>query len=250
MLDRSSPLPLWAQIVADLRNRLAAGEFDTHFPTDEELTRYYDVSRHTAREAVRRLQADGLLLRERGRGTMLIRPELEQPLQGMYSLAATVRSKGLEERSEVLACKLSTAEEVAMQLGVAKDEQVVYIERLRFAGDEPLALDRSWLPADLARGLLDADLSSGSLYDSLVQYCNLRVTNGWERIRPLNPSVHDREILRLPPTEAVFAIERLTWAGDRPLEWRISFIRGDRYCFRATWTGPVGNLVSSASQLL
>jgi GntR family transcriptional regulator len=181
---------------------------------------------------------------------MLVRPELEQPLQGMYSLAATVRSKGLDEHSEVLACKLSVAEEAAVQLGIAKDEQVVYIERLRYAGDEPLALDRSWLPADLAQGLLDADLSSGSLYDSLAQHCNLRVTSGWERIRPLNPSSHDREMLRLPLAEAVFAIERLAWAGDRPLEWRISLIRGDRYCFRSTWTGPVGNLVSMANQLV
>ena len=50
MLDRASPLPLWAQIVEDLRRRLVGGEFENRFPTDEELTRDYEVSRQTVRE--------------------------------------------------------------------------------------------------------------------------------------------------------------------------------------------------------
>ncbi|MCO4836402.1 MAG: GntR family transcriptional regulator, partial [Acidimicrobiaceae bacterium] len=54
-LDRSSPLPLWAQLETDLRRRLEDGEFDDAFPTDLMLTEAYEVSRHTVREAVRQL---------------------------------------------------------------------------------------------------------------------------------------------------------------------------------------------------
>ena len=69
-LDRNSPMPLWAQLEAELRRRVEAGEFDEgFFPTDLELTEAYDVSRHTVREAVRHLNKTGLLKRERGRGT-------------------------------------------------------------------------------------------------------------------------------------------------------------------------------------
>jgi GntR family transcriptional regulator len=35
--DRNSPLPLWAQVLADLRARLARGEFTGRFPGDQEL---------------------------------------------------------------------------------------------------------------------------------------------------------------------------------------------------------------------
>jgi GntR family transcriptional regulator len=74
-LDRTHPLPLWAQLEADLRRRLAAGAFDARFPTDRELVESYEVSRNTAREAVDRLCAEGLLERRRGRGTFILAPE-------------------------------------------------------------------------------------------------------------------------------------------------------------------------------
>ena len=47
-LDRADPMPLWAQLEAELRRRIDAGEFsDGRFPTDLELTEGYEVSRHT-----------------------------------------------------------------------------------------------------------------------------------------------------------------------------------------------------------
>ncbi|HTQ92614.1 MAG TPA: GntR family transcriptional regulator, partial [Streptosporangiaceae bacterium] len=64
-VDRDSALPLWAQVLGDLRRRLARGEFRLRFPGDNELTEHYGVSRHTVREAVRRLQDEGVLVRGR-----------------------------------------------------------------------------------------------------------------------------------------------------------------------------------------
>lgn len=235
-LDRSSPLPLWAQIVDDLRRRLLDGEFEDRFPTDEELTRHYEVSRQTVREAVRHLSAERLVVRQRGRGTSVTAPVLEQPLHSLYSLASTVRAGGIEERSEVLAAERRLAStEVAAELGVGIGEDVVFIERLRFAGAEPIAWDRSWLPADHAGALLDADLSSGGLYDLLATHCSLRIAGGWERIRPVVPEPNERKLLRLPARVAAFSIERLAHTGEFPVEWRRSLIRGDRYSLIAQW---------------
>ncbi len=239
MLDRTSPLPLWAQIADDLRRRLIGGEFTGRFPTDEELTRDYAVSRHTVREAVRHLSAQGLVTRERGRGSTVTPPVLEQPLNSLYSLDSTVRASGIQPSNEVLAAERRPAPpEAAEQLAIAAGDEVVFIERLRFAGPEPIAWDRSWLPAGPAAGLLGADLASGGLYDLLVAHCCQRITGGWERIRPVVPEPAERRLLRLPAKVAAFAIERLAVAGATPVEWRRSLIRGDRYSLIAQW--PAG----------
>jgi len=56
-LDRAAGEPLWAQLLGDLRRRLDLDEFRTAFPGELALVAEYGVSRHTVREAVRRLRA-------------------------------------------------------------------------------------------------------------------------------------------------------------------------------------------------
>ncbi len=236
--------PLWAQVLEDLRRRLAEGEFAEHFPSDLELTQSYGCSRHTVREAVRRLQSDGLVERRRGLGSRVAPTEFEQPLHSLYSLARTVEATGERQRSEVRRLEVLPARSapamVATHLCLDPDDPVVAIERLRFGGTEPLSLERSWLPERATAGIQPGDLTDGSLYDLLAERWHHRVTGGWERIRPVVPSAEESRVLRLPAGEAAFLVERLALAGELPIEWRRSLTRGDRYCFRADWAPAPG----------
>src|SRR5512139_1399683 len=79
-MDRSSALPLWAQLHADLLKRMSAGEFADGFPGEHALTSSYGLSRHTVREALRKLRHDGVLVAERGRATRLANVQvIKQP---------------------------------------------------------------------------------------------------------------------------------------------------------------------------
>ncbi len=228
-VDRGSPLPLWSQVETDLRGRIDSGEFADRFPTDEELVESYGVSRHTAREAVRRLCADGIVVRERGRGTTLADPRAERPLDAMYSLFEAVEASGIEQTSELLAETEGTNPEAALALGLAENEPLVLIERLRHADDEPLALDRVWLPASVGRPLLGSDWSRTSLYSRLAATGGSRPDAGWERVRAVLAAPEDAGHLSLEPPAAVFCLERLGRVGERCVEWRRSLLRADRF---------------------
>ena len=247
-LDRTSDLPLWAQLETELRRALDAGEFDERFPTDLELTRRYDVSRHTVREAVGRLQADGLLRRVRGRGTVVERPRFEQRLGALYSLFTSIEADGVVQRSEVIDVGLTTDAEVAARLGLDDDAELFRLERVRFADDEPLAIDTAWLGAELGRPLLDADFSRTALYDELERRCECRPDRGWERIAPVIPSAAERKVLGAGAEEAAFQVERLGQLGDRVIEWRVTLIRGDRYRFFADWSAAGSGGLRMASE--
>ena len=235
-LDRSDPLPLWAQMAADLRRRIGEGAFTERFPTEAELGDQYDVSRHTVREALRRLREEGVVVSERGRGSHLASSRFEQPLGAMYSLFEAIESQDIEQRSEVRRLERTRDPGVAEQLGLEVDAELIVVERLRLAGGEPLALDTAWLPASVAAPLLDADLTRTALYAELARSCGVRVDAGRERIAPVVPTDAECELLGLAPGSAAFRVRRQASAGDRTVEVRETLVRGDRYCFVASWS--------------
>lgn len=233
-MDRSSALPLWAQLRADVVKRISAGEFADGFPGEQALTASYGLSRHTVREALRQLRHEGVLVSERGRATRLAEvPVIQQPLGALYSLFAAVEAKGLNQRSIVRALETRHDPEVAATLELDPDARLVYLERLRLAGDLPLALDYAWLPAEVTEPLLSADFTHTALYTQLDIRCGIRLTGGREDISAVVPEPADAALLELPPRSAALSIRRLGSIQSRPIELRHTLIRGDRFTVSA-----------------
>ncbi len=239
-LDRTSSVPLWVQLIDDCERRLQSGEFDAAFPGEHELCREYDVSRHTVREALRRLRDRGVLDSGRGRTTRVRRDRIEQPLGALYSLFREVEARGMSQRSEVLAREQMLAPAVARRLGLDDDDPLLHLARLRYADDEPLAVDRTWLPMSLAAPLLEVDFTHAGLYDELDARAGIRLTGGRETITAVVPSGEDEKLLALPDGVGVLRIERTALVDDRPVEWRSTILRGDRFAVSSEWSRRSG----------
>lgn len=240
-MDRSSALPLWAQLRADLVERISAGEFANGFPGEQALTASYGLSRHTVREALRQLRHEGVLIAERGRATRLADlPVIQQPLGALYSLFAAVEAKGLDQRSIVRALEIRHDSKVSATLELDPDARLVYLERLRFVGDVPLALDYAWLPAEIAEPLLSTDFTHTALYIELDIRCGIRLTGGREDISAVVPEPADAALLELPPQSAALSIRRLGFMQSRPIELRHSLIRPDRFTLTARFSPSDG----------
>jgi GntR family transcriptional regulator len=237
-LDSDDPTPLWAQLAGDLRRRLGSGDFDERFPTEAELVAEFGVSRATVREAIRRLRGEGLVDARRGSGTFVVRRQLDAPILGTSGLAQAITAAGLVQASKVLRIEEGPAGEVvAWALGTESHEAVLWVERLRYADGQPLALDRSALGLDEGerRSFAGADLEQGSLYDLLEVRCGLRVTGGREWLRAVTCSQAERRLLKPGVGEGVFEVERIAYSGNRPVEWRRSLVRGRGYVLGASW---------------
>jgi GntR family transcriptional regulator len=234
-VEPSAAGPLWQQVLTDLERRIGSGEISGRFPTDRELVEEYGVSRHTVREAVQRLRARGLVERHRGRGSFVRPDQLHQPVGTLYSLFRAVEERGLEQRSEVMVLDERVDAEAAARLDLAPDTPLVHLQRVRYAGEEPLAIDAVWLPAEVARPLLDADWGHTALYDELATRCGVRLTAATEVIEPSLPDEDARELLDLAEDEALFRIVRTGYVDGRPIECRIALVRGQRFAFTSSW---------------
>lgn len=219
---------LWARVKDDLEKRIRRGEFNSTFPGEFELSRHYDVSRSTIRSALAPLRQEGLVTASPGRPSEVVNVSREHRFGPVYSLFAAVQKSGMSQHSTIDLAELRKDPTVAAKLGVDPDEDLVHIARMRYAEDEPLAIDRVWLTPE-ARGVLDLDLTHTALYDALQRCCDLTLTAGQETLHSVNLTSDQAHRLDCEPGSAAFFIERLGKIGDRALEWRETLIRGDRF---------------------
>jgi GntR family transcriptional regulator len=247
-LNRSAGPPLWQQLQQRLLDRIRAGEFGSHFPGEFAIADEYGVSRHTVRQALRELRADGTLMAERGRQPKVApAAEIVQPIGALYSLFAGVEASGLTQNSIVHTLDVRADAVVAERLSLEASVPLVYLARLRLAGNEPLALDRVWLPAEVARPLLQADFRHTSLYGELYERAGIRLDHGEEQIRAVTPTPAERAQLDCPPDAAAFSINRLGSTGGHPIEWRHTLVRGDRFALTAEFSGRTGYRLLASS---
>ncbi len=236
-VDRDLAAPLWEQVRSDLVRRVREGEFTDAFPGEFALVDEYAVSRHTVREALRRLRAAGVVSGERGRTSRLTGPaEIDQQMGTLYSLFSAVGTAGQTQRSIVLRRDIRADGVVAERLSLEASAPLFYLERVRLASDRPLALDRVWMPAEVAAALLEVDFTETALYEQLRVRCGITLTGGSEHLRAVMPTRAELDMLEMPANVAAFAIERLGFEGDRPLEWRHTLVRGDRFAVSAEFT--------------
>src|SRR5438309_2309944 len=135
-LQARGGMPLHSQLETTLRRLIEQGQISTGavLPGELELAAQLGMSRHTVRHALGVLTNEGLLRRERGRGTTVVSdtPRLfERSLSAFYAFAWEARARGATQRSYVLERQVLPADErLAQRLQVEPGTELERIVRL------------------------------------------------------------------------------------------------------------------------
>ena len=249
-IDRSSAMPLHVQLKQAMEEQIARGKWRPGdlLPAEPELCRLFGVSRTTVRQAMTELSYDGLIIRERGRGTFVAPPKLTetavQRLSGFYEDMLTL---GHPPVSQILRQETVRAgKHIAALLKVPVGARVVEIERLRFVHNDPLVLTTTHLPESLCPGLRDADLSRRSLYEYLETECGLVLARGRRTIEAVAADARQAKLLRTEKRAPLILIHSLSYLADgRPVEYYHALHRGDRSRFEVELVRGAGRGKSS-----
>jgi len=224
-IDRDSPLPFYVQLRSALEMHVERGGWrpGDRIPGEPELCRLFGVSRTVVRQALNEMVHDGLLIRQKGRGTFVAHPKLSsrglvQSLDGFYKDMA---DRGLQVVNQVLEQAMLPAEpRVARYLGLEAMAPVVKIVRLRLIEGEPIALVTAYLPYDLCRELIGADLTRQSLYAFLEDTCGLTVARGRRRLEAVGANEQEARLLKVPAGSPLVLLESVSYLADgTPLEY-------------------------------
>ena len=160
VLDRASPIPLYYQLSSQLEAVINAGDLTAGDSIENEvaLAQRLGLSRPTVRRAIQELVAKGLLVRQRGVGTSVASRMVHRRAE-LTSLHDDLARDGRAPRTKVLELSADVHDgRVATALALDPGTPLLFVERLRSAGDEPLAMMRNWLPprfADITRDELE-----------------------------------------------------------------------------------------------
>jgi len=200
-------------------------------PPESELSEHYQVSSITVRQALEILEYNGLIMRQRGRGTFVAKPTLNQNLTRIVSFTEDMRQRGWQAGTCVLSATLvSDAQEVAEKLNVPKNEPLAYVERLRLANGEPVSVEESFIVNRYCPAILEYDFVKDSMRSVLEQIFKIRLTGARQTIRALKANQRLAHLLMVKNGSPILHIERVSYSEHNiPIEFlRISY-RGDRY---------------------
>ncbi len=233
MISRSSKIPLYHQLYEELRSQILNGELEPGdmLPTESELLDQYGISRNTVRQALDMLVNDGLIVRERGRGTFVAQPKIEQGLTRIISFTEDMRRRGLKPGTRVLQRRLVPApEHIAETLGVPVGEELAHLERLRLADGAPMSIEKSYLVHRYCPGVLERDYSRVPLREALAREYNIFLVHARQHISAIAAPVDIATHLDIAPGAPLLYIERTTFtATETAVEYLQIYNRGDRY---------------------
>ena len=239
MLDSQSPIPLYLQIENAIRTAIDAGELAPmdRLMSEIELSAHYGVSRMTARKAVDRLVAEGLLFRQPGKGTFVAKAKIAHGLSTQLSFSAAIEQLGLPHMTRVLQASLVAApSKVSRPLQILEGDEVVFLRRLRYVADEPSALHVAYLPAEY-QSILDMDLT-GSL-TKLMRTVGAGVAHAKDRVEAVLADTDDARLLAVSPGAPLLLIEGTAYTSSmKPVRFTEGYYRGDRFRFSVDTTLP------------
>ena len=214
-LDRSSPVPLYFQVSRQIEAAIDAGQLAPGDRLENEisLADRWGLSRPTMRRAIQELVDKGLLVRRRGIGTQVVHGRVKRPMD-LTSLFDDLARSDQKPTTRVLDRELVAAPAaVAERLGVPAGTQVLHLERLRSARDEPLAVMRNWLPADLAPVLTAEALETRGLYE-LMRGTGVHLRIATQRIAARGATAPEARLLQVRKGAPLLTMERLTYDGS------------------------------------
>jgi DNA-binding GntR family transcriptional regulator len=234
-LDRSSPVPLYFQVATRMQQLIEDGEMPvgSRLENEVELAERLGVSRPTMRRAIAYLVERGMLVRKRGVGTQIVHPKVRRPVE-LTSLYDDLVKSGQTPRTEVRLLEVRRApDHVAEALGVPAGLDVTWIERLRHAGGEPLAIMHNAVPLDLLP-LCAEDLVRCGLYE-LLRAAGHVPRMASQTVGAKSATAAEARLLGDSRGAPMLTMERTAWdASGRAVEYGAHVYRASRYSFELT----------------
>ncbi len=217
VIRRASGIPIHTQFRAHLLRRIERGDLrqGQKLPSEREYAHQLGVSLAPIRQAILDLVKEGYLDRTRGRGTFVHEAKVDEKIAILSSFTQSLRAKGHDPDIHIR----------------FRGRKLLLIRRLAWVNGQPAALLDAYLSPRAFPKILQADLSQGSLYQTMEELYGVIPTRATSTIEVIRCQ-EEAELLGLIPGTPALQVEGTTYdAADRAVEFSRVIYRADRFRF-------------------
>jgi GntR family transcriptional regulator len=223
---------LTEQAKAHIKQRILDGDFpDDRIPAETELAAELGVSRTTIRDALSRLENEGVVYRRQGSGTYVNEPGLQirTRLEEIWSYEAVLEAHGYTPSTRILSAAPAPAgPELAAQLQILPGEAVITVRKLFLEDETPVILTVNQVPAAHIVRPYHSDDWKQPIFEFLAAYSRFYLAYYLSEIVPLAATAELAHTLGVKAGAPLLSFDELGYSEDNePILHTCSYFRDD-----------------------
>jgi len=175
---------------------------------------------------------EGVIYSQTGKGHYVYKPKLDQELGVLTSFTEEMHQRGVDPSSKVIHAEIQLAMlEITEHLQITPGTEIVFLQRVRQADNEPIALETAYIPHSICPGIVERfDFGNDSLYKVLREEYACPLFWAKQRMQARLPTPIEQKLISVNQGSPVLSITRTTYShNDHPVELVRSIYRGDQY---------------------
>ncbi|MFC2090385.1 GntR family transcriptional regulator [Bacteroidota bacterium] len=181
-------VPHYRKVYETLRKHIENGTYTEGdiLPSENELCAVYQVTRPTVRKSLDMLSNEGFIKKHQGLGSVVQNKPKGIGILSISGTTSAVGQENLETKVLVKPVVQPWPEDFPFILSETEQESgCIYFERVRLVNKVPIFYDISYLPNINLPRFTSRSLENHSLFDTLRQIYQVKVTGGDQRIQAL-----------------------------------------------------------------
>jgi len=224
---------LTEQAKAHLKRRIINDEFeDGRIPSETDLADELGVSRTTIRDALSRLELEGVVYRKQGVGTFVNKAglQIKTRLEEIWTYESMLQAHGYHPATRIISVEEQPATpEIATILAVTPTDRVLVVKKLFLADDRPVTLTINHIPVSIINQPYTEHDFCRPIYRFLSDFCQQHLAYYISEIVPLIAPAWLAETLDLGQEKtALLAFDETGYDQDnKPIIKACSYFRDD-----------------------
>ena len=227
-------LPIYIQIHDQIKAEVESGKWaiGDRLPSERDLSIQFGVSRMTLRQAIQTLADEGVLERKIGSGTYVAKKRVQETMTGTTSFSEIILAQGKVPTSKTTAYFVTQPSSSEMEkLNLTKEDQILRMERIRYADDLPICFEVTSIPYNLIKDA-EKEQVTQSFYQTLTTDGEQKIGKAVQRLTAMVASEKIADYLEIKKGDAILSLRQISYfENQQPFEYVRSQYVGNRFEF-------------------